>query len=100
MRQDQQHPEVAGVMEPVLAFPCFSLIRHAYSPHRNFIHQGLNFSARPGETLRRTPERQIRTRRTHGRQGKQGRRLGPVGLLFDGMTIMAGGFGLCGIPEI
>ena len=21
------------------------------------------------------------------------------GLLFDGMTIMAGGFGLCGIPE-
>jgi len=23
----------------------------------------------------------------------------PEGLLFDGMTIMAGGFGLCGIPE-
>ena len=22
------------------------------------------------------------------------------GVLFDGMTIMAGGFGLCGIPEI
>ena len=22
-----------------------------------------------------------------------------AGLLFDGMTIMAGGFGLCGIPE-
>ena len=21
------------------------------------------------------------------------------GLLFDGMTIMSGGFGLCGIPE-
>ena len=24
---------------------------------------------------------------------------GLQGLLFDGMTIMAGGFGLCGIPE-
>jgi 3-oxoacid CoA-transferase subunit A len=22
-----------------------------------------------------------------------------AGVLFDGMTIMAGGFGLCGIPE-
>jgi 3-oxoacid CoA-transferase subunit A len=22
-----------------------------------------------------------------------------VGVLFDGMTIMVGGFGLCGIPE-
>jgi 3-oxoacid CoA-transferase subunit A len=22
-----------------------------------------------------------------------------MGILFDGMTIMSGGFGLCGIPE-
>ena len=32
-------------------------------------------------------------------QGSQRRGRGAEGLLFDGMTIMAGGFGLCGIPE-
>ena len=28
-----------------------------------------------------------------------GAQAGLEGLLFDGMTIMSGGFGLCGIPE-